>query len=435
MLNTGCLSCMWSPAYSPVPRGESPSFTPYGDYFTHSYAYIWARDFPLLKAEGFNTIRIYSWNNLVDHTLFLDVANSYGLKVILTHYVGTSTETPILTAADRAQVQADFEAHVTLVGDHPALLMWSFGNEMNGPWNGFMGDWSTISNCGWSSYCTNTVDPTSACFTESTCVYNSFFPWLQSVLAAGKLHTTRPMTTTMADLDNLVSTPATPTVDKVPRFESLIPALDMWAIQLYRGQTIADYLVQYGTETQKPLLVGEYGVDAQNDPCGWPANRDNGPCYFYSPGLNGQPGGANVTADYVGCTGANSSPGCQNPGVLTQADWDSGLAAEIVASNNTVGGILMAWHDELWKNVGTQDACNVPCPEGEQALCVTPGTSQYQALQSPSAGCTAHAHIDCPENDALVHASCGYYLQASPDAYVNEGQSQLCASWTEHVWR
>ncbi len=63
--------------------------------------YIWARGLPLLKAEGFNTIRIYSWNNLVDHSLFLDACHSYGLKVILTHYVGTTIEAPIAMAANR----------------------------------------------------------------------------------------------------------------------------------------------------------------------------------------------------------------------------------------------------------------------------------------------------------------------------------------------
>jgi len=32
-------------------------------------------------------------------------------------------------------------------------------------------------------------------------------------------------------------------------------------------------------ESKKPLLVGEFGVDSYNDPCGWPQNSGMSPCY------------------------------------------------------------------------------------------------------------------------------------------------------------
>lgn len=43
--------------YSPVPINESSYFSPYGDYFTAEYSYLWMRDLPLIKAMGANTIR------------------------------------------------------------------------------------------------------------------------------------------------------------------------------------------------------------------------------------------------------------------------------------------------------------------------------------------------------------------------------------------
>src|SRR4051794_2977665 len=80
--------------YSPVPIGEDVNYFPYGDYFTLDYAYQWERDLKLIKAMGANIIRIYAWDNNVDHTPFLDAVNSVGLKVIITYYI-SNTWTPI----------------------------------------------------------------------------------------------------------------------------------------------------------------------------------------------------------------------------------------------------------------------------------------------------------------------------------------------------
>jgi beta-galactosidase/beta-glucuronidase len=84
---------------------------------------------PLLKSLGFNTLRIYAWSNTIDHTPFLDACHAFGLKVMVTHYVGTAEENPISTTEERQAVVDAFVAHVRLLGDHPAILMWSFGNE------------------------------------------------------------------------------------------------------------------------------------------------------------------------------------------------------------------------------------------------------------------------------------------------------------------
>src|SRR5687768_15433123 len=75
-------------AYSLVPIGESERSGVMGDYFTPEYAYMWARDFPRLRAMGVNTIRIYTWNTEVDHTPFLDACHQWGLKVFITHGIG-----------------------------------------------------------------------------------------------------------------------------------------------------------------------------------------------------------------------------------------------------------------------------------------------------------------------------------------------------------
>jgi len=380
-----------------------------------------------LKSLGFNTLRIYAWSNTIDHTPFLDACHAFGLKVMVTHYVGTAEENPISTTEERQAVVDAFVAHVRLLGDHPAILMWSFGNELNGAWNMFQKAWSDAGKCDWQSFCYNVVDRKNACFDQTTCMYNGFFPWIESALAAAKVYTTRPLTSTFADVDVLVGTDAS--VDKIPRFEKLAPSMDVWTLQLYRGKSIAGFLQQYAKESSRPLLVGEYGVDAMNDNCGWPENKDDmSPCFQWSPGSNGQPGGSDVDSFGGGCTGKNANEGCNQPGVTVQTQWDTALTKEIEASSTAIGGILMEWHDEYWKNIGTQDKCDEPCPEGKDAECADPSSALHKALLSSSAGCTYKAHVSCPNHNTLLHDVCGYFLESAPDGYVNEAWFGLHAT-------
>ena len=138
--------------YSPIPINESVYFAPYGDYFSADYSFIWLRDLPAIKAMGANVLRIYGWQPDTDHTAFLDAAYNAGLYVMATFYMGDETETPVSTASDRRAVIKTFTAEVAKYSDHPSLLFWSFGNELNGVWNGFLqslGKDPERKECGW----------------------------------------------------------------------------------------------------------------------------------------------------------------------------------------------------------------------------------------------------------------------------------------------
>ena len=393
------------------------------DYFTPSYLYLWARDLPLLRAMGVNTLRIYSWNNEVDHTPFLDACEGFGLKVLVTHYVGSSQETPVNTADARQQAIDKFVSHVRLLGDHPAILAWSFGNELNGAWNGFMKDFSDLNGCKWSTDCYNNEDgPTSECGVAAGCVYKNLFGWLNDAAKAAKAVTTRPITSTFADVDHLIN--GKPATDKIPRMDSVMADFDFYAIQIYRGKTMQGYLDQYASETPKPLLVGEYGVDSFNDECGWQENfKTVQPCRntFVTADQPGSKGGSKAgRADFVGCANTDVQE-CQAPGETTQSEWDVALTTEVLAHAHVMGGILMEWHDENWKNQGTQDFCKTPCPKGREAECADPSTELGKTYQmGGSAGCTYKAHVTCSNFDTTVHDLCGYYLTSAPDNYVNE---------------
>ncbi len=105
---------------------------------TADYAYMWSRDFPRLVAMGVNTLRVYSWSGSADHTAFLDTCAQYGLKVFVTHALGYAADNPVDTLTKQQAIIDNFAEEVKRYGDHPAILMWSFGNELNGYWLGFI---------------------------------------------------------------------------------------------------------------------------------------------------------------------------------------------------------------------------------------------------------------------------------------------------------
>ena len=64
--------------YSPVPIGEDPQASPYGDYFTAPYNALHTRDLPVLRTLGANAVRLYHWEKSADHFDFLDQAFNGG---------------------------------------------------------------------------------------------------------------------------------------------------------------------------------------------------------------------------------------------------------------------------------------------------------------------------------------------------------------------
>lgn len=398
-------------AYSPTPIGENVHFPPHGDYFTADYVYLWARDFPALRAMGVNTLRIYAWAPDTNHGAFMDAAHAAGLKVIPTFYVGTALETPIPNPAARQAVIDDFVRQVALIGDHPALLAWSFGNELNGPWNGFIPSLNTEFDCKWEQKaCMESVNVTSPCHEAQRCLYTHLLGWLDSALEQAGTVTTRPLTSTFADVGQMAGTH--PEADKIPRFASVMSHFDFMSMQLYRGRSFGDYFTQYGAETTKPLLIAEYGVDAMNDPCGWNENFETmRPCYNHNSGAPGTLGGSVATPDFQGCSdpvhGAEDS--CNFPGETNQLTWNLDLTTEILAATSTLGGILMEWHDEYWKNIGTEDKCVTPCPIDEIEACTDPANPRYADFQlnGGSADCTYKAHVSCSNWNSSHHDLCG----------------------------
>lgn len=358
-------------AYSPVPIGESVFSPPFGDYSSPQYSAIWNRDFPSIREAGFNTLRVYAWREDVDHSEFLETAAQYGLKVLITWYLGTATQTRVSTATQRQRVVDRFVSQVEKYSRYSAVLGWTFGNEVNGEWNGFLTSLSDSYDCDWSTRCWYVVSEN--CNPSRHCVYNALFGWIndahrQAQRAMGEHRAL--LVTSFADVDFIDS--------MVVEYAGNFTHIDAWGFQVYRGKDFGDILDTLPDSTGKPILITEYGVDAYNDECG---HSDSSPCY-----------------NTYQTTGVDQT---------THADWNGNLTQELIThyDNGTIGGFLMAWTDEYWKNSIAVKGCTPRL--GEQGF--SPAT------------CDWRGHVDCPSRDISVNGICGYSLESTFDGYVNEG--------------
>ena len=215
--------------YSPVPIGVDPETTPpYGDYLTSDQSPIYDRDLPLIRQMGANTIRLWGWNNSADHTDFLDKAYNNGVNpiyVIVTFWMGHSLYPDISSPSARAQIKANFSAMVAAHKDHPVILMWSIGNELNASWmyEDRLADLFSLIN-----------EMAEEAHQEEGISYH-------------------PVTTPLLD-NNLINTIGT--------FDPSMTSLDVWGANVYRGQSFGTLFDDYRPISSKPLLILEYGIDA-----------------------------------------------------------------------------------------------------------------------------------------------------------------------------
>jgi hypothetical protein len=222
--------------YSPVPIGVDPETTsPYGDYFTSNYSPIYERDLPILRQMGVNTIRILGWNNNgADHTDFLNKAYNNGVNpiyVIVTFSMDPVLYPDISSPGARAKIKADFRAMVAAYKNHPAVLIWSIGDELNRPemYGGKVsGLFRLINEMAHEAHVEEGVN----------------------------FH---PVTTPLADID-LIKT--------IFNYEPFVSELDIWGANIYRGASFGTFLSDFRDVSTKPLLIMGFGIDAYDENAG-----------------------------------------------------------------------------------------------------------------------------------------------------------------------
>lgn len=213
--------------YSPVPIGQDPYNPPYGDYYTSAYSSIHTRDLTQIRQMGANSIRLWIWDTEADHKDFLDMAYNSGVSPI--YVIAGYNINPGLDLTDqttREIIKEDFRAMVQTHRDHPAILLWAIGNDLNA-----------------ADYYGPSL--------------GSLFSLINEMAAeAHALDPNHPVMMPLAD-ENLIET--------ITAYNASVPALDIWGANVYRGNSFGDLFSSYQAASSKPLLITGYGIDAYND--------------------------------------------------------------------------------------------------------------------------------------------------------------------------
>ena len=232
----------WSPATRAPEKGPNPKDpseeVDYGFFFDwpgrdplgHDIFNYWLRtqfleyyktDIPLMKDMNVNTVRVYAdfGDDPAAYKKILDEFRDNGIMVIMT--VVSSKE------------ELDNERYLKVVGyckDHPAILMWSLGNEWNMDFNKYYG-FDKISD---AAAATNVaarkikkIDPNHP---VSTCLGDRFED---------------------KDPENTIA-----------NILKVCPDIDIWGMNIYRGASFYDLFKQWQGLTSKPVYISEFGTDS-----------------------------------------------------------------------------------------------------------------------------------------------------------------------------
>lgn len=224
--------------YSPLPIGANFGWPPIGDFFTPFWSGIWRRDLPMMKAMGINSIRLYSTTPYIDpvnpssglnsHIEFLDMCQQYGVSVWASYPIDKGIFQSIHRGDANLEriIQQGVEDTAKEMADHPAVIGFIIGNELNNGTDRDMPEW-------WA--------------------------WLDRLGAASRQKAPDKLTMISLVDDSMF------TVRAAHRKGRGVPNIDVMGINSYRGRIDIgfDNLFDTFAEADKrPLLLTEWGCPA-----------------------------------------------------------------------------------------------------------------------------------------------------------------------------
>ncbi len=181
-------------------------------------------DIPLLEAMNVNTVRT-SIDFGYDKVLgpigmdILDLCHQNDIQVIMT--------------VDDAINDLDRIGNtVNYYKDHPAIMMWLVGNEWN--INKYYGVASTV------------LEAAERTETAAQLIRS--------------LDPTRPVATSYGEID--IDADGLRLADTQNYVNNICPSVDVWMLNIYRGREFSNLFDQWRSITTKPMLLGEFGIDA-----------------------------------------------------------------------------------------------------------------------------------------------------------------------------
>ncbi len=243
--------------YEPIPVG-----------YTHTYAWdfdsrTYNMDFSLIRAMGANCIRTYDYTGFQS---VLDAAYKNGIYVIMEFrmpwdnhpyqeldYSSSAQTDPLLYG--EAGVKEGIKTIVQKFKDHPAILMWCIGHEVNYNIN--------LDGSGNRIPCTNAA---------ATNRLRNWYDFLNTVGA--KIHEWEapywhPVTTAsgVADANSFgIGSPYLVETIGNSAFkadDSTLQNLNVWGVQTYQGERFQSHFYsKYKSKSSKPLWIAETGADA-----------------------------------------------------------------------------------------------------------------------------------------------------------------------------
>jgi hypothetical protein len=213
--------------YAPTPIGFWP-----GGYPIYSDPDIIARDLPLLEAMNVNTIRTWAPppDQILLDALYYDASEP--IYAIIGFWIPLDGMDDYGDPATIAFYENEFQELVNRFKDHPAVLAWGIGNEVNlGLPEDELADWYTLANR------------------------------LAEVAYAEEGATYHPTVVVNGDIRGACN------MDHCSD-DAAMDHVDFWGHNVYFGWDAHCYFDYYDRLSSKPLIVTEYGIDAWDDQSG-----------------------------------------------------------------------------------------------------------------------------------------------------------------------
>ncbi len=354
--------------YAPTPIGAAPPVDIYSD------PDVFARDVPFVQAMNVNVIR--TWGQ-PSSALLLDVFYYNGSAPIYT-LVGFWVPVSGIDYADPAVIatyENQFRALVNQFKDHPGLLGWGLGNELN------------IHNSG-----------------DDLAAWHALANRLAEVAYEEEGATYHPTVLVNADLFDSCN------VDVVSDDVSL-DHVDIWGFNTYFGWDAHCYFDYAERLTAKPVLITEYGIDA------W--DNENGAVY------------EDVQAEWVGHQWRQIEGRCAGASIMAYSDewwkadnpWSHDFGG--YGTGNHPDGYS---NEEWWGMVWCQDNGSEP----DQLFARQVFFRMAQEYGSPLADADADGDVDAHDVlafqrclGAALESPCGLTFDAEADDAIDGGDLWL----------